>query len=138
MSGWPQKGQLWNHAEAFSGALSVAEASCPTLSRGQQGSAGLRILGSHVHTGKERWAFGTSLSTLKYTDLGEKASSALQCPLRKYKCLPLLCLFTQVSNFYFKSNQNDFFFLTAPCGMWDLSSPTRGSTHAPCSGSTES
>ena len=30
------------------------------------------------------------------------------------------------------------FFLAAPCGMWDLSSPARDQTHVPCSGSTES
>ena len=28
------------------------------------------------------------------------------------------------------------FFLAAPRGMWDLNSPTRGQTRAPCSGST--
>ena len=28
-----------------------------------------------------------------------------------------------------------FFFLATPCSTWDLSSPTRGWTHAPCSGS---
>ena len=27
-----------------------------------------------------------------------------------------------------------FFLLPIPCGMWDLSSPTRDQTHAPCSG----
>ena len=31
-----------------------------------------------------------------------------------------------------------FFFLATPCGMWDLSSPTRYQTRAPCSGSAES
>ena len=31
-----------------------------------------------------------------------------------------------------------FFFLATPHGMWDLSFPTRGLTHAPCSGSVES
>ena len=31
-----------------------------------------------------------------------------------------------------------FFFLAAPCGLRDLSSPTRDQTHAPYSGSTES
>ena len=30
------------------------------------------------------------------------------------------------------------FFFEAPWGMWDLSSPTRNRTHAPCSGSMES
>ena len=28
--------------------------------------------------------------------------------------------------------------LAAPCGMWDLSSPTRGRTGAPCRGSVKS
>ena len=32
----------------------------------------------------------------------------------------------------------DLGFLAAPCGMWDLSSPTRDGTRAPCSGSVES
>ena len=31
-----------------------------------------------------------------------------------------------------------FFFLAMPCGIWDLSSPTRDLTPVPCSGSTES
>ena len=31
-----------------------------------------------------------------------------------------------------------YYFLTIPCGVRDLSSPTRHQTHAPCSGSTES
>ena len=31
-----------------------------------------------------------------------------------------------------------FFFLAAPQGMRDVSSPARDQTHAPCSGSTES
>ena len=31
-----------------------------------------------------------------------------------------------------------FFFLTAPCGMRDLISPTRAQTPAPCSGISES
>ena len=30
------------------------------------------------------------------------------------------------------------FFLATPHGMWDLSSPTRDGTRAPCSGSVES
>ena len=30
------------------------------------------------------------------------------------------------------------FFLATLCGVWDLSSPTRGQTYAPCSGSLES
>ena len=29
------------------------------------------------------------------------------------------------------------FILAAPCGLWDLSSPTRDQTHAPCSRSME-
>ena len=31
-----------------------------------------------------------------------------------------------------------FFFFATPQGMWDLNSPTRDQTHAPCSGNTES
>ena len=31
-----------------------------------------------------------------------------------------------------------FLFLAAPCGMWDLSSPTRDRTCAPCSGCVDS
>ena len=31
-----------------------------------------------------------------------------------------------------------FFFLAMPLGLWDLSSPTRDRTRAPCSGSAES
>ena len=31
-----------------------------------------------------------------------------------------------------------FFFLAVPRSMWDLSSPTRDRTRAPCSGSAES
>ena len=30
------------------------------------------------------------------------------------------------------------YFLAAPCSVWDLSSPTRNQTQAPCTGSTES
>ena len=33
---------------------------------------------------------------------------------------------------------SEFYFLAAPCGMWDLSSLTRDQACVPCSGSTES
>ena len=32
----------------------------------------------------------------------------------------------------------NFYFLAVPCGMWDLSYPTRDQTCAPCIGSMES
>ena len=47
---------------------------------------------------------------------------------------PNVCLWETLSNriLFF------FFFLAMPHGMWDLSSPTRDRTHAPCIGSAES
>ena len=41
---------------------------------------------------------------------------------------PQLYLFTK----------STFFFQATPCGTWDLTSPIRDQTYAPCSGSTES
>ena len=46
---------------------------------------------------------------------------------------------TKTHTFFFFNLKNFFFyFLAAPCSMWDLNSPTRDRTHIPCSGSTES
>ena len=45
-----------------------------------------------------------------------------------------------IFHFYLFTLNFIYFFnvLAAPCGMWDLSSPTRYRTHAPCIGSSES
>ena len=44
-----------------------------------------------------------------------------------------------IYNYYYRLLlKPDLFFLATPHGMWDLSSPTRGQTHAPCTGSMES
>ena len=42
------------------------------------------------------------------------------------------------NHFFYSQIKMEFFFLAAPCSMWDLSSPTRDQTPAPCSGSVES
>ena len=48
--------------------------------------------------------------------------------------LLLMCIHSSALFFFFFS----FLFLAAPCGMRDLSSPTRDRTRVPCIGSAES
>ena len=48
---------------------------------------------------------------------------------------PLICQNDWISDCYSVKFGFFFFFLAMPCSMWDLSSPTRDQTHAPCIGS---
>ena len=58
-------------------------------------------------------------------------SSSLVAGSEQTTSLPASFIYSFVHLFIF------YLFLAMPCGMWDLSSPTRDWTHALCSGSTD-
>ena len=68
--------------------------------------------------------FFTSWATREAQRKGNKVTRKL--PTAKIFC-----------SIYFNGRKNNFYFLLVPCGLWDLSFPSKDWTWAPCKGSTK-